>query len=174
MTLHVTKVRKEEQTWCLVDISNKILTFVLFMQEPKLESVLFYQIEQAMRQSVRYTHRVFSEANVDLTKDQWLVLKKVNDEDSVSPLEIARLLGKEAASMTRILDILERKGLLIRSPNPADRRSSIISATPSGEQLFQQVLPLVQGIRDQAVSGFSSAEIQQLKNALQKISDNLN
>lgn len=141
--------------------------------DPKLESILFYQIEQAMRQSIRYTHRVFAEANVDLTKDQWLVLKKVNDEDGVPPLEIAKVLGKEAASMTRMLDILERKGLLIREPNPADRRSSLIVTTKAGEELFQRVLPLVQQIRQQAVSGFSADAILQLETALQKVVRNM-
>lgn len=142
--------------------------------DPKLESILFYQIEQAMRQSIRYTHRIFAEADVDLTKDQWLVLKKVNDEDGVAPLEIARVLGKEAASMTRMLDILERKGLLTREPNPADRRSSLIVATEAGEELFQRVLPLVRRIRQQAVSGFSVREISELENALQRIERNMN
>lgn len=142
-------------------------------KDPKLESVLFYQIEQAMRQSVRYTHRVFSEADVDLTKDQWLVLKKVTDEEGVSPLEIANVLGKEAASMTRMLDILERKGLLRREPNPSDRRSSLIFATTAGMNLFNQVLPLVQNIRRQAVVGLTPEEILRLETALRKISQNL-
>ncbi|MEO0732879.1 MAG: MarR family transcriptional regulator, partial [Bacteroidota bacterium] len=131
-------------------------------RDVRLEEVLFYQIEQAMRQSVRYTHRVFAEARVDLTKDQWLVLKKINDDPSgLAPLEIARVLNKEAASMTRMLDILERKGLLTRQPNPADRRSSLILPTTRGTELYHEVLPLVAGIRAQAVLGLAPDELRQ-------------
>ncbi|MEL7160281.1 MAG: MarR family transcriptional regulator [Bacteroidota bacterium] len=143
-------------------------------RDVRLEEVLFYQIEQAMRQSIRYTHRVFAEAGVDLTKDQWLVLKKINDDASgLAPLEIARVLGKEAASMTRMLDILERKGLLIRQPNPADRRSSLITPTAQGTELYHEVLPLVAGIRKQAIRGLAPDELRQLRRSLNLVRDNL-
>ncbi|MFT5999347.1 MAG: DNA-binding MarR family transcriptional regulator [Neolewinella sp.] len=143
------------------------------IEDPKLEGVLFYQIEQAMRQSIRYTHRIFSEAGIDLTKDQWLVLKKVHDEDGVAPLEIANVLGKEAASMTRILDILERKQLLKREQNPADRRSSLVFCTNEGKEIYARVLPLVKDIRNQAVRGMTAEELNELRISLQKIFHNL-
>lgn len=139
----------------------------------KLEGVLFYQIEQAMRQSIRYTHRVFAEADIDLTKDQWLVLKKVNDEDGIAPLEIANVLGKEAASMTRMLDILERKQLLRREQNPADRRSSLVFCTSEGKEVYARVLPLVKSIRNQAVRGMTSEALTELRVSLQKIIQNM-
>ncbi|MEM7573213.1 MAG: MarR family transcriptional regulator [Bacteroidota bacterium] len=143
--------------------------------DPALEEVLFFQIDQCMRQAVRYTNRVFQEAGADLTKDQWLVLKKVNDEreHGVSPYNLAQLLGKEPASMTRILDILERKGLLERRPNPADRRSSLVFPSPTGEQLYQQLLPMVEKIREQAVTGFSATEVNRLRNYLGRMTENL-
>ena len=143
------------------------------IEDPKLEGVLFYQIEQAMRQSIRYTHRMFSEAGIDLTKDQWLVLKKVHDEDGVAPLEIANVLGKEAASMTRMLDILERKQLLKREQNPADRRSSLVFCTKEGKEIYAQVLPLVKNIRSQAVRGMTSEALNELRASLQKVIQNM-
>jgi DNA-binding MarR family transcriptional regulator len=142
-------------------------------EDPKLEGILFYQIEQAMRQSIRYTHRVFFDAGIDLTKDQWLVLKKVHDEDGVAPLEIANVLGKEAASMTRMLDILERKQLLKREQNPADRRSSLVFCTSEGEEVYTRVLPLVKDIRSQAVRGMTSESLSELRVNLQKIIQNM-
>lgn len=139
-----------------------------------LEEALFYLIERTMRQSNRYMHRVFAEAEVDLTKDQWLVLKKVYDAASgISPLEIAKVLGKEAASMTRILDIMERKALLTREPNPADRRSSLIRPTESGEDLYQRVLPLIKHIRAQAIAELSPETVKTLRKTLRKIRKNL-
>lgn len=142
-------------------------------EDPKLEGILFYQIEQAMRQSIRYTHRIFADAGIDLTKDQWLVLKKVHDEDGVAPLEIAKVLGKEAASMTRMLDILERKQLLKREQNPTDRRSSLVFCTQEGKEVYTRVLPLVKNIRAQAVKGMTAEELEQLRLSLRMIFRNL-
>jgi len=125
-------------------------------EDTRLEEVLFYQIEQAMRQSIRYTHRIFTEAAVDLTKDQWLIVKKINDN-----------------VVTRMLDILERKQLLTRQPNPADRRSSLIVPTPAGTKIYQQVLPLVKAIRAEAIAGFTPTELAQFRSYLNRIRVNL-
>lgn len=141
--------------------------------DDKMENILFYQIEKVMRNSARYTHRVFESAGVDLTKDQWLVLKKVNDEDGIAPREIARFLDKEPASITRILDILTRKQLLNREANPEDRRSSLIFPTPAGRKVYKSVLPLVKQIRTQAVTGLSQEEQTTFRAMLRKMAENM-
>ena len=143
--------------------------------DPALEEVLFFQIDQCMRQANRFTNRVFQEAGADLTKDQWLVLKKVNDERErgMAPFNLAQLLGKEPASMTRILDILERKQLLERHPNPHDRRSSLVFPSSSGQRLYQQILPLVEEIREQSIAGFTAEEVHQMRQFLQRMTRNL-
>ncbi|MEL6142781.1 MAG: MarR family transcriptional regulator [Bacteroidota bacterium] len=128
-----------------------------------------------MRAANRYTNRLFVEHDIDLTKDQWLVLKKVNDdkEEGISPFEIAKLLDKEAASMTRILDILERKQLLKRAPNPNDRRSSLVFPTQRGINVYQQVLPLVKDIRRKVVEGITPNEVIQLRRFLVIMEENM-
>jgi DNA-binding MarR family transcriptional regulator len=142
--------------------------------DPRIESVLFFRLEQTLRQATRYTHQLFGEAGVELTKDQWLILKKVSDEPTgVRPLELARVLGKETASVTRMLDILERKQLLERRPNPSDRRSYLVILTDAGRATFERVLPVVQTIRERAVRGFSKRELAELDWLLDKMRSNL-
>lgn len=43
-----------------------------------------------------------------------------------------------APTMSRLVDALEHEGLAIREPNPADRRSILVSATPKGKRLLQR------------------------------------
>ncbi|MEO0790312.1 MAG: MarR family transcriptional regulator [Bacteroidota bacterium] len=140
-----------------------------------LNEILFFQLDQCLRQAVRYTHRVFQEKEVNLTKDQWLVLKSVNDEvkTGISLVELCRRLDKEPASMTRMLDILEKKALLIRQPNPSDRRSSILYPTREGKLLFQELLPVVKSIRAQSMHGFSKEEVEQFRSYLSRMTQNM-
>jgi MarR family transcriptional regulator for hemolysin len=111
---------------------------------------------------------------VKLTKDQWLILKKVSDSPAgVRPMELAQVLGKETASVTRILDILQRKNLIRREPNPEDRRSYLIVLTDSGRATFQRVLPIVRAIRDRATRNFDPGEISTLYHLLDRMRSNL-
>ena len=59
-----------------------------------------------------------------------------------SPTELARLLGTDAAGMTRMIDRLESKGLLERRDHPGDRRAKVVALTRAGRRLVPE-LPAV-------------------------------
>jgi MarR family transcriptional regulator, negative regulator of the multidrug operon emrRAB len=60
---------------------------------------------------------------------------------SASPGELCGQLTQSPANVTRIGDLLAARDLIRRSPHPVDRRRQVISITPSGEQLVQQLMP---------------------------------
>lgn len=68
------------------------------------------------------------------------------------PGDIARQLDLTTGSITTMLDRLERKGLVIRSRNDADRRGVMISPTP---QLFQQLGPIYRAVATALVENMS-------------------
>lgn len=55
-------------------------------------------------------------------------------ENGLTPTQLGQRLSMGSGTITPLLDRLERAGYVSRRPNPADRRSSIISMTPWGEQ----------------------------------------
>src|SRR3990170_1284640 len=61
-----------------------------------------------------------------------LVLGILRDHGSMSPSEIGGRLIVTRATVTGLLDSLERRGLVKRSTNPADRRSLLVEITPDG------------------------------------------
>ncbi len=86
-----------------------------------------------------------------LTLTQLHCLKKVQHE-SVTAGELARRLGIQAASLTRVLGRLESQGLVVRSTGQEDRRTVVVSLTPSGRETLGALTlgldnPLFQGIR---------------------------
>lgn len=102
-----------------------------------------------------------------ITTDQWSILALLYNEDSMVQTEIAARLKKDHASMTRTLDILEKKNLLRRVSEQGDRRSYRIVLSEKGQSTAEELIRLVA----QAKSRYpiSEDEKKQLKSLLNKI-----
>lgn len=59
----------------------------------------------------------------------------------LSPAELADQLGVTRATVTGLVDTLERSGLVTRTPSADDRRMMLVELTTRGEKLLQRVLP---------------------------------
>jgi len=75
----------------------------------------------------------------DLTMEQLHVLKRMDIESGQTQSELCRLTGKSAANITRLLDRLENKKLIIRRKNPEDRRASLVYLTGDGMEIREEV-----------------------------------
>ena len=86
--------------------------------------------------------------------------------EALSPTGIAQRLLVTTASMTSLLDTLERRGLLTRLPDPADRRGQLVSLTEEGQRVVDQFLPEVIALQTAVMAGFSEAERRHLVRSL--------
>lgn len=96
---------------------------------------LIVSIEQNLKLFRDLINRSFHKAQYGISYDQWCVLHAVADEAGISQVDIAAATKKEPASISRILNILEKKGLIDRLDNPSNRRAKRIFLTNSGEGL---------------------------------------
>ena len=72
-----------------------------------------------------------------------LVLGQLRDRGQMSPSEIGERLIVTRATVTGVLDSLERRGYVTRSPHPTDRRSVVVELTPAGLVVVGQVRTLI-------------------------------
>ena len=72
--------------------------------------------------------------------------------------------------MTGLIDVLERKGLVERLPNPVDRRSLLASLTQAGRDL-QKETPSLQRLYAHCCVGLAPEEFQQLGELLKKLNE---
>ncbi len=138
----------------------------------RLENVLFYILEKSIKSYRQFAQRNLNEINDDITIDQWLVLKTIYDNPDITQREIAERVFKDHASITRMIDLLVKKGFLERSFNPEDRRRYGLELTPLGKITQQESIPVIIKNRKKALEGLSLEEIETLKNLLQKITIN--
>jgi len=141
--------------------------------DEKLEDVLYYLIDKTNKVARRYSQESFANGGHDITVDQWLVLKKIWDNEQINQAELAASLFKDTASITRTLQLLVKKKLVKKEFKENDRRHLLLSLTAKGEQLYKQLLPLVKTMRIQGVKDFTDTEREQIRKLLMKMIKNL-
>lgn len=84
--------------------------------------------------------------------------------------ELSSDIGITVGAASKLVDRLERDGLAGRSPNPANRRSSLISLTPTGQQALLNALEVARAAVERAVGG---EEVRPLSAALTRLQTRL-
>ena len=142
------------------------------MADRRLQDVLFYSLESAIKAYRRFAQARLHARGVDITIDQWLVLKTIHESADVTLQQVGAAVFKDFASITRIVQLLERKGLLRRKPHPTDGRRSELVLTSAGEKVIRTVEPIAQGNRRQALEGIDAEQVAQLRAVLKRIVEN--
>lgn len=129
-------------------------------------------LDKAIKTYRQFAQRRLNDAGLDITIDQWLVLNTIETFPHVSQLEIADRVFKDAASVTRIVDLLIRKGYLQRQSHPVDRRRFTLELTSPGKTLVKQVNKISEENRNIGLKGISEADLEHLKGTLTTIINN--
>jgi DNA-binding MarR family transcriptional regulator len=98
-----------------------------------------------------------------------LVLLNNADSGSMRSSELADCAKVSRATMTGLLDTLEKAGLLVRAPDPHDRRASSVKITAQGEALLEIVQPKQSLWARGVLAPLSLEECSQLAGLLKKI-----
>ncbi|TGD82499.1 MarR family winged helix-turn-helix transcriptional regulator [Hymenobacter wooponensis] len=134
-----------------------------------LSNIIFYSLDKAIRQYRRFAQANIDKAGVDITVDQWLVLRVLEEHDDLTQTEIAERVFKDQASVARILALLLRRGLLDSEPQPNDGRRSRLRVSQAGEAALAAVHPVVLNNRAIALDGLSETDLDHLRQALERI-----
>lgn len=105
----------------------------------------------------------------DMTYAQWLPLFKIQRCDQTTVASLARDLETDPASMTRALDRLEAKGLVLRERSTTDRRVVRLAVTPEGETAASRVPAVLAEVLNVHLSDFTHDEWQLLLGMLRRM-----
>lgn len=132
-----------------------------------------FVIERTAKRMKQYYQKMLREAEIDITVDQWILLKAIYNNDGSSQYEIAASTFKDAPTVTRILDILSDKKLIERVPDPSDRRKYNIKITKEGNARVAQILPVVKSFRSTSWNGLSKKQLGEMTDLLNIVFQNL-
>lgn len=107
-------------------------------------------------------------AKVDLKDVDFYCFDLINDEGPISPGALARRAGLHPATVTGILDRLERGGWIARERDPADRRAvRVRSSRERSVELFRHFAGMNASM-DQLCAGYSDAELELIADFLHR------
>lgn len=122
------------------------------------------RIMEAMRsyRTAEMAMRRRTQASMSMSENELLVLRVLTRASAsaleVTPIDLARHLGVSTASVTALLDRLERSGHLQRRPHPTDRRKVLVSATGHADVEMHDTLASMHARMMQATHGMSEGE----------------
>ncbi|GIO32975.1 MULTISPECIES: MarR family winged helix-turn-helix transcriptional regulator [Paenibacillus] len=129
-------------------------------------------VSRTSRALIRYLAAHFKDD--DITPEQWTVLKRLGVEDGVTQKELAFVTDKDQATLTKILDLLERKQLVRRDKNKEDRRSFLIYITDEGRELRERLFLQVNRLfGEEVVKGIPEGDLRTFVSTLAKIQHNV-
>lgn len=103
---------------------------------------------------------------------QFAVLNIINRQGPISRAELLEMLDVRSASLSEVLQKLERNDLIQRERNELDRRGFVLSATERGKKMAEQTSDEVP-VAHTLFHCLSTAEQQQLRYILSKLADSL-
>jgi DNA-binding MarR family transcriptional regulator len=112
-------------------------------------------------------------ARFDITFSQFQHLWQLFEGDGLAQVELSRLVGIETASSTAVIDQLEKRGLIRRVRDAADRRRILVTLTPAGRKLERPLTESAVAINALARKGLSKAELALLFGLVERIVRNL-
>jgi DNA-binding MarR family transcriptional regulator len=118
----------------------------------------FFKMDSIIKKSRQMLDRSFEGAGIDLTSDQWVLVKNLYGSMNMSQSQLAEVSGKDAATTTRILDLLEKKNITTRKQVPNDRRKYEIELTEKGNSVFKLAQQAVEDIRQIGLANLSDEE----------------
>lgn len=133
---------------------------------------IFHVIESTIKDYRKFAQKNISEQLEDITIDQGLVLLFLNEHPDLNQKEVAELVFKDNASMTRMINTMVQKKHLKRYMNPEDRRRYKIEITTKGKDVLKTLPPIIHHNRNTSLKGITKNELKQLEIILNKIRTN--
>lgn len=111
--------------------------------------------------------------NEELNADFWFILSILWEEDNISQGLLANRLSRDKASLSRSLDLMEEKGLIKRTIDANDKRSSKIILTRLSKELREKATQAANDFTQSELKGLCPIEIKELERMLNHVYTNV-
>lgn len=128
-----------------------------------------------LAQVSRLLRRRFDERarGIGVTRPQWQVLTLLKRNEGINQGGLAEILEVEPITLGRMIDRLQDAELVVRRPDPTDRRAWRLHVTDRGEQLIEQLQPFARETFALALEGIGEEEQQLLMATLDRMRANM-
>ena len=121
----------------------------------------------------RRLQKKFNVAGLNITIEQWSVLCHLWKQEGISQQELCNATFRDKPSITRLVDNLEKSGLVKRVASENDRRINLIYLTKQAQKLQEETMAMAEETLNEALISVPAERIDVCKEVLQVVYDNL-
>ena len=121
----------------------------------------------------QYMNSIFQKHGFNLTPEQFLVMDTLWDEGVLSQQKIADIIFKDKNSVTKLIDALEKKGLVNRVSDKVDRRLNQIHITERAIIIKEEITKIALETTDGIIKEIPEDELLIFINVLNKMAKNI-
>lgn len=101
------------------------------------------------------------------------ILKPLMENKALTQLELVKLTGQKAPTVSITLRNMENDGIVRREKNSTDRRETHVCITDRGKKMYKKVISALEKADKTILNGISEGELVALKSILEKMKTNL-
>ncbi len=143
------------------------------MQLPELEKTIMPHLGRVFKITGIYMAEKFAQLKIDLTREQFILLMKLHQEDGQTQNDLAIITERNKASLTRLINTLENKNLVARIPSKEDKRVNRIYLTKTGRRIFKTTNPALKEMINEVQNGLTKKEIETTIKVMNKVVNNI-
>ncbi len=139
----------------------------------ELQESIGYLVRSVTRALRSHFDRRLREEGVAVTSDQWAILVSLRQQDGQCQRRLGYITMLEKTAVSRLIDDMEQKELVLRVPDQLDKRQKLVYLTRRGRMQYQAMLPLVEETLCEAERGIPARRMQECKEVLRLVFANL-
>ncbi len=143
------------------------------METYTLENSIGFLVRRLARALHQHLNASLVKAGFDVHSEHWVILATLGHKDGQCQQYLAFVTSRDKTNITRLLDDMEQRNLLVRVPDQQDRRQKLIYLTNAGKALYQELVPIVQKTLAAAQHNVASNELSLFKKVLNQMYHNL-
>jgi DNA-binding MarR family transcriptional regulator len=133
---------------------------------------LLLQFEETIRKQKSYFNYVCAKQSLGISYDQWLVLEQVMIKQGINQSDISKHVGKEPASISRIIQYLEKKELIVKVHNEKNKRANKIYLTHQGYDISEKISKISADCLQKQFKGIYEREVSLIREILSRVNKN--
>jgi DNA-binding MarR family transcriptional regulator len=132
---------------------------LLSMERDALDNIIF---EEAFQKKIAGKFK-------ELSKNQPIVIKIIGIEGEIMPSTLGKYTGMEKSSLTRMVDDLEKKGIVFRKTDPEDRRKVLVSLTEKGLDCYNRLSQITTEMAEELLQFVDGKDVENFMHSLETI-----
>lgn len=138
-----------------------------------VDRAIGFWIHRVLTASRLELYRRFRELGEDITPEQWAVLIRLWEKDGITQSELSEATFRDKPTMSRIVDSMEKRGIVERRVDSDDARARLIHLTRRGRALRTKLVPVAEEVVTRMTRGIDSRALDTTRDSLRRMFANL-